>query len=345
MFNADDVVINLSKSELFAHISEYDIWRRYCTNFEEINKSFCSELYVDRNPSCRIQQLESGMLIYKDFGTGDTYTCFSYVMLKYGATYNEALNIIANDFGLFKIGKIDVKPALLLGGESIKTPTKPKTKPTISILPRSWNLVDYNYWGQYGITFDLLEEYNVYPCKHVYLHKDDKTIVFTHSNKNPIYAYRFTGDGKYSYKIYKPLEPNRKYKWLFSGGASSDIEGIDQLPLFGELLILTKSLKDCMVFNILGFPAISLQGEANKLDTQLLTRLYKRFTRIIVVYDNDEMGLKSAYKLQKSHNLPILTIPLISGCKDLAEYMQKYGFKETLRMVMEDWGLKSEKVS
>ncbi len=345
MFNADDIVISLSKDQIFEKISEYDIWKYYCKNFEEINKSFCSELYNDRNPSCRIQQLESGMLIYKDFGTGDTYTCFKYIMTKFGCNYHEALVIISNDFGLLKTSKIALKPSFILGREELKLAIKPRVKSTISILARSWNLGDYNYWSKYGISFDLLESYNVYPCKHVYLHKDDKTIIFTHTNSNPIYAYRFTGEDKYSYKIYKPLEPNKKYKWLFSGGSSTDIEGMDQLPLFGELLIITKSLKDCMVYSTLGYSAISLQGEGNKLDNQLVTKLLKRFTRIVVQYDNDEQGEKSAYKLQESYNFSIFTVPPISKCKDLAEYKQKYGFKETLRMVMEDWGLKPEKVS
>lgn len=338
MFNADNVSINVSKSLILQHISEYDIWCKYCSNFEDFNKSFCSELYNDTNPSCRIQQMESGMLLYKDFGIGDTYSCFTYVMKKYNRSYTEALNIIANDFGILKISKCDDNIPFALGVES-KVTIPVKTKSFISIISRAWNIVDYNYWNKYGITFDLLEFYNVAPCLHVYLHKVDKTVVYTHNNSNPIYSYRFTNDGKYSYKIYFPLTTNKKYKWLFSGGSQEDIEGFDQLPLFGELLIITKSLKDCIVYHMLGYSAISLQGEMNKLDNQLVTKLYKRFNKIVVQYDNDEAGIKAANKLHNIYKFPTYIIPIESGCKDLAEYIEKYQFIDTFRLVSEQWKL------
>lgn len=341
MFNADDVIVTLTKDQLFQHLSEYDIWLKYCSNFKEINKSFCSELYKDNNPSCRIQQLASGMLIYKDFGTGDTYSCFTYVMTKYGRTYQEALNIIANDFGLLKI-RTKQKPLFLIGKEEDRNnKTVVSSKSLISIVPRNWNLGDYNYWNQYGITFDLLEEFDVTACKYVYLHKGNKTIVFSNTPNNPIYAYRFTYEGMYSYKIYKPLEPNKKYKWLFSGGSKENIEGFYQLPLFDDLLIITKSLKDCICYKILGINAISLQGEMNKLDNQLLAKLKYRFKEIKIQYDEDETGIKAANKLHTSHNLPILRIPFEYKSKDISDLIKNCGIKEAKILITEKWKLKS----
>ena len=57
-------------------------------------------------------------------------------------------------------------------------------------------------------------------------------------------------------------------QWLFNGGSAKDIEGYDQLSLNGDTLILTKSLKDCMCYRLLGYDAISLQGETNHERTQ-----------------------------------------------------------------------------
>ena len=143
-------------------------------------------------------------------------------------------------------------------------------------------------------------------------------IEFSYKESNPIYAYKFIKPGgEISYKIYFPLA-DKKYKWLFSGGSSDDIEGYDQLPWLGDILILTKSLKDCMCYNLIGYPAISLQGEANKLEYEFLNKLYKRFNKIIVNYDNDEQGIKSTNSLVRKYNLDYF---YIDDAKDLSDYL------------------------
>lgn len=327
MFTAKDIIPDNVLDEIKAKISDYDIFKQYCRNFEEINKPFLSELYTDTNPSCRIYQGKNNCLYYKDFGTGDTFNCYSYIMKKFNCTFKEALNIIANDFGIYKSDKI--KPEVILGRDNISKPKKVIAKPTISIVPRPWTLYDYNYWyKQYGITFEWLDSYEVIPCEYVYLHKNNKTIVFQNTNNNPIYAYRFTHEGKYSYKIYFPLSPNKKHKWLFSGGTEYNIEGYDQLPLHDDLLIITKSLKDCICYRLLDYSAISLQGEANKLKKDLVVKLQRRFKKIIINYDNDDQGIKSSHKITSNYGFRSIFIPSKYECKDLSELIAKKGLNE-----------------
>ena len=333
MFNADNVNVDLRTTDILAFISEYDIFKKYCRNFEELNKPFCSEFYADTRPSCYIGQNANNKINYTDYGTGDTYGCFDYVMKKYNCRLNEALNIVANDFGLLKI-KTTVKPSFILGEENSLKP-KPKVKSTITINPRDWSDVDANYWGRYYLPFNILEEYNVIPCQNVYLHKGNRTIVFTHSDDNPIYAYRFTSEGKYSYKIYFPLSKDKSRKWLFSGGLATDIEGYDQLELSSELLILTKSLKDCMSYRLLGYNAISLQGEANKLSNDLVYKLLKRFDKIVVNYDNDEQGLSSTRRLVSQYGFDSFIIPQNTGFKDLSDYIEGNGLEKAKTLLNE----------
>ncbi len=326
MFNADHINVDLKITDITNHLSEYDIFKKYCRNFDELNKSFCSEFYNDTRPSCRIKQNHNNKLNYVDYGNGDALGCFDYVMKKYFCTLSEALNIVANDFGLLKI-RLKDKPKFILGEEH-NYEAKAKPKSTITIESRDWNEVDFKYWNRFYIPFSLLDEYNVIPCQHVYLHKGDRTIVFTYSESNPIYAYRFESEGKYSYKIYFPLAKDKARKWLFSGGLASDIEGYDQLDLHGDKLILTKSLKDCMSYRLLGYNAISLQGEANKLDNELVHKLLKRFNKIIINYDNDEQGIKSSQKLVRQYGFDNFIIPPESGFKDLSEYIETNGLEK-----------------
>lgn len=320
MFDFEDAKPDITKEEILSKISEYQIFKQYCKNFEEVDKSFLSEFYIDTKPSCRIYITNNNNLCYKDFGTGEHYNCFDYISRKYNVNYYESLRIIAADFNLYKL-KIDKSPGLIVSNDAINLPKKLKTKKRIEIVSQNFTSTDYDYWKQYEVPLDLLEEYNVFSAKCVYLYTSEKTIVFEYRKSNPIYAYRFVSDGKYSYKIYFPYA-DPKHKWLFSGGSSTDIEGYDQLRLNGEFIILTKSLKDCMCYRLLGIDAFSLQGEANKFDPELAQKILKRFNKIIVNYDNDEQGIKSANALKQRYGFDTF---MFEGAKDLSDLIKEKG--------------------
>lgn len=330
--NFDDAAVNLTAEDILSKVSEYDIFSRYCKNFVEINQPFCSELRLDRGPDCRIYVNRYNHLMYKDFANGDNLDCFNYVMKKYGCKYYEALNIIANDLGLASVSTT-LNPRVLLINDEFKPnqPIVPRPKSTISIIEQPYTIQDYNYWSRYGISLELLEEYNVFSAKFVYLIKGTSRITYQYKNTNPCYAYRFTRDGQYTYKVYWPLG-DKRYKWLFSGGAAEDIEGYDQLPLIGDVLILTKSLKDCMCYNVLGYSAISLQGEANKLSQELVDKLLKRFNKIIVNYDSDEQGIKSTQGLNRQYGFASF---FIDEHKDLSDYIYAEGLEKAKEMINE----------
>lgn len=327
--NAKDKLLYITKDDILNKVSEYDIWRYYCKNFEEIDKPFLSELYNDRNPACRIKHNSLNRLIYKDFGEpSHVFDCFSYIQQKYSCTLPESLRIIHNDFKLGSI-KIDIIPQLVLNNPS--EGLKRANKAFIEIVPQPFTIVDYKYWEQFRIPLTKLEEYDVFSCKIVYLHtKDGRTITFDYKDNNPIYAYRFTHEGKYSYKIYFPLSKDKKHKWLFSGGSQDDIEGFDQLPLHSDTLILTKSLKDCICYNLIGYPAISLQGETNKLQQDFVNKLYKRFYNIIVNYDNDEEGMKGTNRLNIRYGFKYF---YVDEFKDLSDYIKNKGLLSAKRMI------------
>lgn len=330
MFSANNIIPDVDVKDIFEVCSEYDIFKKYCTNFEEIDKPFLSEFYNDTKADCRIFQTKDNSLLYKDFGEPKhCFNCFTYVMHKYNYTFKEALNVISLDFGIIK-SKTSISPNFIIGLE--KTYKKPKTKPVISIVSRQWNLTDYKYWfKQYGITFEWLESYEVIPCEYVYLTKDSGTIAYKSINNNPIYAYRFQIDGKYVYKIYRPLA-EKKDKWLFNGTADC-IEGFDQLPLFDDLLIITKSLKDVICCRLLGYSAISLQGETNKLKQELFNKLIKRFDKIVIFYDNDEVGIKAAENLCETYNLKSIIIPKKYEAKDISELIKNIGIDESKQIL------------
>ena len=326
MFDLRDAIPDITVDMILTRLSEDELWRRYCGNYEEIDKSFCSELYNDRNPGCRIYYNQSNKLVYKDFGSGESYDCFGYIQAKYHCTFKEALRIIYNDFKLGSI-KYDIIPQLVLN--NAPEVLKMTKKSIIEIFPQSWNIIDYNYWNQYEIPLSLLDEYNVYACSVVYLHKNGKTIEYRYTKTNPIYAYKFIYEGEISYKIYFPYA-DKKHKWLFSGGSENNIEGYDQLPYFNDILMLTKSLKDCMIYNLLGYPAISLQGETNKLKYEFVEKLKYRFDNIIVNYDNDAEGIKGSKRLHQQYGFKYF---YVEDEKDVSDFVKLYGLDSAKEMI------------
>jgi len=151
--------------------------------------------------------------------------------------------IISNDFNI-KSCKVSLDPRIIVANDEFKAKlvNVPREKSIINITSQPWTIEDANYWEQYGIPLSKLDAFDVFSAKYVYLTKGNKRTQMTYSKYNPCYAYRFTYEGQYSYKIYWPLSPDKKFKWLFSGGSENNVEGFDQLPLNGDKLILTKPL-------------------------------------------------------------------------------------------------------
>lgn len=316
MFSLNEAYTPITTDVILSKISEYNIWKYYCKNFEELGKSFISEFYNDTRPSCRIFITSTNNLLYKDFGTGECLSCWTYIQKKYNCNLAEAANIVANDFNIVKTN-VKVEPKIIVANDNINLPKQVK-KSLIEIVSQPWTIIDYNYWSQYKIPLELLDTYNVYSCKTVYLHKDDKTTVFNYNKHNPIYAYKFEHEGNYSYKIYFPLA-DRGYKWI-NNCDNSIIQGYNQLSN-SKPIILTKSLKDVICYKLIGYNAIALQSEVSKLPKDF---------NVIVNYDNDEQGIKSTNKLVEEYGFDHF---YIDDYKDLSDYIKNNGIEAAKKMI------------
>ena len=275
MFNFDSASLQITKDEILKYITELQILERYCSNYKSLDSSFKSEFYTDKNGSCRIVISASGIPYYTDYGNGDYFLAFDYVSKKYGSNYHETCNIIANDFGL-KSTNFKVTPQLLLAND---VPKLVKIKSNIQVVIRPFNLLDYYYWNQFNISLATLQFFNVKACKNVYLVKGDKHYVFNHKNDNPLYSYKFFKNNTEYLKIYSPYSATKEGKWLSNVGADC-LQGYDQLKNSGELLILTKSMKDVLCLYEMQYSSVAVQAETNDLSKKSYEELKKRFTTI-----------------------------------------------------------------
>ena len=325
MFNFDNASLQITKDEILKYITELQILERYCSNYKSIDSSFKSEFYSDKNGSCRIIISASGIPYYKDYGNGDYFLAFDYVSRKYGSSYHETCNIIANDFGL-KRTNLSVTPQLLLVND---TPKLVKVKSNIQVIVKPFSLIDYEYWMQYGISLQTLQFFNVKACSHVYLNKGDKHYVFEYKNSNPLYSYKFFKNNTEYLKIYNPYSLTKEGKWLSNVG-SDCLQGYDQLPETGDLLIITKSLKDVLCFYEIDISAVGLQAETNKMSKKSFDELSKRFKRLVLLLDNDDQGYNSTCEFLLTYDIEFFFIP---NEKDISDYIKKYSLEKAKKLI------------
>lgn len=316
----------ISKDFLLSKYSQ-ETYMEYYLGIPVKKGLFKSPLRTDSKPTCSFYTNKSGDVIFKDF-KGDFYGNFiSVVMYKYSCSYHSALKIIANDFGLISYPNLKKNK-----GKINKTAEKfEETGPaSIQIEMQEFTKKELEWWGSYGVTIEILKKFRVYSCLSVFLNNN---YFSSSSDANPVFGY-YNGkkDGLELWRIYFPKR--KSYRFL-SNWSSKMIQGLDQLPKKGKLLVITKSLKDVMTLYSYGIPAIAPNSENLFIPQTLFDELKSRFTNICVLYDNDLAGVSNMKKIRKSSGLICLMIPRSYGAKDISDYRKKYGYNKTKQLIQE----------
>lgn len=297
-------------------IESYNIFLYYLGHSFKVGEPFNSPLRTDKNPSFAVFQASNGNLLYKDFATGEVGDAVTFVKLKYKISRREAILIIYFDFVLSKKSfELNNKPKIVY-----KTRSK-----TIGVKSTVFTKQDINYWKEYGISIETLSRYNVIPVSAVFV---DNKLIFNKTKDQPIFAY-LVGD---KIKIYRPNSLSKKDKWI-GNTLSSSVLGLEQLKDKDDLLIITKSLKDIMVLDELGFSSISPNSETILLDKNIIEDLYKRFTSIITLFDNDETGMSLARKYKECYNIDSILLPLDLNAKDISDFFKIYKYQKTIKLL------------
>ncbi len=146
------------------------------------------------------------------------------------------------------------------------------------------------------------------------------------------YAYVEIKDGKVSYKIYQPLE-NKIKKWINNANYTVH-QGYTQLPDSGELLIITKSLKDVMsLHDCMGISAIGLQSESVMMKESVMEEYKNRFSKVICLFDNDEAGKKLSESFTVKYNIPHFFVPELPKVTDFSDLVKAVGIEEAVIII------------
>lgn len=292
----------------------------------------------DKRPTAAFYRNKRGDIIFKDFGSDFSGNFISVVMEKYKVSYYMALRIIANDFGLIENPKIKKCDKEIIESNITFTETK---NAIIQVKIKEYTKDELNWWLKFGITEKTLKKFRVFSCDTVWLNN----YIFIKSTKiRPVFGY-YKGKDKDGNELWRIYMPNHKsnYPKFVSNWKKTMLQGSQQLCKEGDVIVITKALKDVMCLYELGIPAIAPNSENLFLTEAQYNKLKERFKKIIIFYDSDIAGIHNMNKFRKQFpDLVPFWIPRKYKCKDISDFIKKYGMEEVKNYIINEQKIEFE---
>ncbi len=319
---------SLTKENILNKVTSYLLFKRYCPSFVNIGIKFPSEFRREQTPSCHIVMWK-GDLLYKDFGEGRGMRIFDYVAKKFNTDLYGAMKIINNDFELgLGTSKKDYSVSPDISESTIiNLDAYEKKNPTIiNVTPRQWTKADARYWSKYGIPSRLLKYHNIKSISHYKVTKNGYSYTVTNTAYKLAYSIDYYwNEGVFRRKLYFPQAVGNKR--FISNVDETIVQGWTLLPKQGNILFITKSYKDILIFNLLGYWAIAPNNESSYIPEKVVNKLKERFKDIYIWFDNDEGGIKGSQQFSSKFDLTATHNP-IGEPKDPSDYVERYSLKD-----------------
>ena len=312
--------ITMSLKDLLDKLTDYDIYSYYVGQFK-IGKLFNSPLRSDdKNPSFAIFKGMNGGLFFKDHGSGEGGNAIKFVKLYKNINTKDEL-----ERELLRI----VRKMNPNSGNAIRTYSySVDSGPTdIGIVRQPFTDVDKQYWKQFHISIDTLRKFQVFSIKYFLC---NRVVRGTYKETSPMYAYKV--DDKF--KIYRPLA-SKYTKWR-TNLTNRNVQGLSELPVEGgNLLIITKSLKDVMCLYEMGFNAIAASSETTFIPDDILDSLRHKWKNVIMLYDRDKTGMLESRKYSKQYKLDALFVHKRFKAKDISDAVKDNSYNEVKQWLIQ----------
>lgn len=264
----------------------------------------------ERTPSMCIYVDVAGEYKFKDFSTGNGGSGIELVKLMYSFSYHKACHLIVeqyNDFVLHNNGGYDIKQFKQASRYKVTTHNL-----------REWTTQDQYFWTQFNIGSKLLEAHNVRPLESYSMTKDNNDLCI-----RGLYLYGYFKQDGALYKIYQPKTLDKKFIKV-----TDYIQGMHQCT--GEkYLIITSSLKDIMSIKSLKLKHIDViapDSENTMIKAEIMEELEQKYKKIILLFDNDDAGIKSMQTYKEKY--PFVNLAVLPMSKDVSDSIKDFGAKE-----------------
>lgn len=320
----------------------------------------------DRNPSFHVYRNPSdNKWYYKDWGdsssTGDVY---SFAASIYGLSlqsdfpliikrmfYDLKLHTVDSDvfrvysntdapFVTFEVGESALKEELNNDRSSysghnarMSYSTASGKSKLVSIDKKSikeLSVHEQNFLATTGINIDVMEKNNTYFIKGYKVAYDefDEQVKSVPTDSMWI-AYKHAK----GCKIYQPY-PTKKFWWVglkpkeYVYGSSNIVDS----PL--DFTFLVGGEKDVLSLQSRGYNAMCLNSETQSIDYETKKSWYIDRLNIVVMYDNDDTGMKQASKCKSEHGYATILLPSENGVKDITDYFVQGGTNESFELLV-----------
>lgn len=322
---------SITLNDILDRVTEFDILGYYF-GINELPIVIKSPLRVDNKPSFGLYTSDGIKVHYKDFATKDRGGLFDLLMKYWCKDYNSMLLRLWED-----LDKIHSSITQFNINNNSKTNTKTSYIPLksrnidLQCRVREWRDYDIEYWKSYGITLDWLKYADIYPISHKIVIKEGKKYIL--GADKYAYAYVERKEGNITIKIYQPFN-KLGYKWS-NRHDKSVISLWTKIPEYGDKVCICSSMKDALcLWSNTNIPSISIQGEGYGISDTAINELKRRYKKIYILLDNDEVGLKDGLKLSESTGFINIVLPKFKGGKDISDYYKSLHdptkFKESI---------------
>ena len=309
--------ITVSLKDLLDKVTDYEIYSYYIGAFKPCKLLNSPLRPDDKIPSFAIFPSKTGDLLFKDHGTGIAGNALKFVKLYRGIQTREEL-----ERELLKIVR-RMNPNLTINTAKY-TKLVGSGVTDIGIVRQPFTTVDKQYWKQFHISIDTLKRFNVFSIKYFLC---NSVVRGTYKETSPMYAYKVYD----KFKIYRPLA-SKYTKWR-TNLTNRHVQGLAELPKEGgNLLIITKSLKDVMCLYEMGYYAIAASSETTFIPEDILQSLRSKWKHIVILYDRDRAGMSNAKQYSKQYKLDAFFVHKRFKAKDISDAVKENGF-----FVVKDW--------
>ena len=312
----------MSLRDLLDKLDDYTIYSYYLGSFKPgklMNSPLRSD---DKMPSFAIFPSKTGGLLFKDHGTGESGNALKFIKLYKGIQTRNEL-----ERELLRIVRLSNPTS------NVATVTRtytPRGDTDIGIVRQPFTEVDKKYWKQFHISIDTLKKFNVFSIKYFLC---NRVVRGTYKEDSPMYAYKVYD----KFKIYRPLA-SKYTKWR-TNLTNRYVQGLAELPKEGgNLLIITKSLKDVMCLYEMGFNAIAASSETTFIPEDILKSLRNKWKHIVILYDRDKTGMSKARDYNRRYKLDCIFVHKKFKAKDVSDAVRDNSF-----FAVKDWLTKTVK--
>ncbi len=346
MYGFQNVFKELTVKNILEAIPESILWRHYLGIDFELKTPISAPYRIDKDPSFEINYDWRGRLMYKDFGRPGVYgDIFNYLQMVHGLSFQDSLRKVNSDFCLYLGKPHEGQFGKVLNNKEIKTlygfeKVFAKKNPLHYLCDtRKYESSDIAYWNQYGIIPEILKKYHVYCINKLF---QNGYLIYSYTHTNPGYVYYFPKSKHI--KAYFPFSDTNRFRGNVNN--FEDIQGYYQCRVKenypDKALVLTKSMKDCMVLHRFGIDAMAIHGEGHFFHKDFIRHIKKHYPRIISLYDPDRTGIIGAKYLWKNYDIEPFFLPRkirSETVKDISDFAREHKEEEVRRFLEDELGL------